>query len=279
MGSGGLINNSPTISIAGGAAFDVSVVSPYSLVQTLSAKQTGTAYVTGGLSVGGNTIDMQDGSNIGTLAVSGGLNLNGSTLRFNVGPGNADEITVGAAASMLGTNIINVGPLASVGAGTYTLISDPSGGLTGTFQLSSTTLSANGQSYDLSLVNSGGTAELLSVTTPLPPATLAFALGSNAATVRAGVQTVNMVIGNTSSGGSSLLNYTYTVSGGTGGSGTRVAGDAGAVAPITGNYLALAGTHSVTVAHRTRPPTTARSRPPSRRRPTTMPKRPTRAGR
>ena len=76
-------------------------------------------------------------------------------------------------------------------------------------------------------------------------ATAALLLGpGNVSNVHVGAQTINLLIGNTAPTGSTALNYTLT---GITGSGTRAAGDAGAVGAITGSYVATAGANNLTI--------------------------------
>jgi fibronectin-binding autotransporter adhesin len=73
---------------------------------------------------------------------------------------------------------------------------------------------------------------------------IALALGGNPENIHTGSAVVNLLIGNTAASGSMALNYTL---GGVAGSGTRDAGDSGAVAPITGTYTAVPGMNSFNI--------------------------------
>jgi len=166
------IPNSSSINIAAGATLDVSRLSGGALVltssngQRLLAKGLGPAYLAGSLSAGMSIIDMQDGANLGTLAISSGLYLSGGTLNFDLGSSGADEISSTAPASLGDTNYINVTNLSGFSISsptTYNLITAASGlDTAGAFALSTTSFSAGGKTYKMTLINSG-TAEQLRV--------------------------------------------------------------------------------------------------------------------
>ncbi len=168
----GSINSSPRISIASGATFNVSgVTGGYAMAagQTLAAFGTGTANVTGSVNVGGQTINMQDGTNIGTLALSSGLTLNGATLDFDLGSSSNDMLTIAGAAALSNISTINIGALTSanslaVGTTAYTLITAASGLNNGNFTLANTKIIVGSVPYTLSL-SGDATHEYLGVST------------------------------------------------------------------------------------------------------------------
>ena len=134
---------------------------------------------------GGATFSLED-DQFGTFTLTQGssfsgiaLTLGGDTLDFDISNLGADEILdVGpGTASVSGTNIINMDALTlTLTPGFYTLISDPSGGLTGAFKFANLQTTETLEGYTLSLSNSS-TAETLTVSSlPEPGATAAMAL-------------------------------------------------------------------------------------------------------
>ncbi len=105
----------------------------------------------------------------------GGLNLQGGTIGFGFYGSTVQEILAGTVASVSGTNIINLSDLsggtAAVPTGTYTLISDAAGGLTGTFEfangLTTGTMTVGSNTYTGTL-NDSATAVTLTVAVPEP---------------------------------------------------------------------------------------------------------------
>ncbi len=113
-----------------------------------------------------------------TPTVLKGLSLNSGTITFGMNGGQVSNILVNNAASINGTNTINVYGVHGATAftyGTYNLISDTAGGLTGNFVFGNGTDTANAvlgtNSYLLTLSNSD-TAEMLTVSAVPEPATL-----------------------------------------------------------------------------------------------------------
>jgi autotransporter-associated beta strand protein/T5SS/PEP-CTERM-associated repeat protein len=169
LGSGASIGTSSGISVGNGATLDVSAVGGFSLTQSMSAGGSGTASVNGSVAAGSNTINLQDGTNLGTLAFGNDLSFGGATLRFDLGQAGNDKIAIAGAASLGSGNTINLAPLftassLNTGSQAYTLITAAGGGLNSSFfSLSSSTLSADGSSYNLSL-GGDGSQEWLNVT-------------------------------------------------------------------------------------------------------------------
>ena len=105
----------------------------------------------------------------------GGLNLQGGTIGFGFYGSTVQEILAGTVASVSGTNIINLSDLsggtAAVPTGTYTLISDAAGGLTGTFEfangLTTGAMTVGSNTYTGTL-NDSATAVTLTVAVPEP---------------------------------------------------------------------------------------------------------------
>ncbi len=133
---------------------------------------------------GGALILNPDG--VGTQISVGGLNLQGGIISLGFDGGSFQNLLVGTAASVSGTNIINLSDLsggtAAVPNGTYTLIADAAGGLTGTFEFgngsTTGTLTVGTNTYTGTLNNSA-TAETLTVSAVPEPATLGlFAIGA-----------------------------------------------------------------------------------------------------
>ena len=133
---------------------------------------------------GGALILNPDG--VGTQISVGGLNLQGGIISLGFDGSSFQNLLVGTAASVSGTNIINLSDLsggtAAVPNGTYTLIADAAGGLTGTFEFgngsTTGTLTVGTNTYTGTLNNSA-TAETLTVSAVPEPATLGlFAIGA-----------------------------------------------------------------------------------------------------
>ncbi len=131
---------------------------------------------------GGALILNPDG--VGTQISVGGLNLQGGIISLGFDGSSFQNLLVGTAASVSGTNIINLAALATTAVpnGTYTLIADAAGGLTGTFEFgngsTTGTLTVGTNTYTGTLNNSA-TAETLTVSAVPEPATLGlFAIGA-----------------------------------------------------------------------------------------------------
>ena len=138
IGAAGSISNSPTITVAGGATFDVSAQSG---AFTLNGGQTlaGSGSVAGGFNTSSNATIAPNGSAPGTLTFNNNLTLTGnSILSLNltndttVGSGINDLISVGGNLTLNGTNTIVLSAISqqSLVPGTYRLI-NYTGSLTG----------------------------------------------------------------------------------------------------------------------------------------------------
>ena len=140
------------------------------------------------LTINGGTFDMTDGQP-GTLDVtgSGGLTVKSASLTFDLCANGSDEIVVSKQATVTGTSVISVdvgADVQSLQVGQYTLI-QASGGL-GTSHLAlsktSTAVTVGGVAYDLSLAQSSGTQEILSVSlAPSTAVSSALSLGTSLA--------------------------------------------------------------------------------------------------
>ena len=131
----------------------------------------GTITLGGTLAATSATVDLRGASDntINTLSIGNGLSLSGSSLYLDVGTGGTDRISATGAASISGTNTINLSVIAgqTVPTGSYTLIS-ATGGLGSGFTLGSTPAGF----YNFSLAGSTATAETLTITgnsTPVGP--------------------------------------------------------------------------------------------------------------
>lgn len=184
LGSAGSINSSSDISVAGGASYDVSAVSSYSLAQTLSAKGTDIANVLGALTATSTTLDMQDLTNLGTLAFGSNLSLDGATLKFDLDGAGSDQIVIAGSATLAGHNVIDVAALSSsssllTGDQAYTLLTAGDGLDNSKFSLASTTLTVGSTTYNLAL-SGDATHEYLGVNVapvPEPGALTLLAIG------------------------------------------------------------------------------------------------------
>ena len=133
---------------------------------------------------GGTFIVTNDG--VGNQISVGGLNLQGGTIDLGFDGGSVQNLLAGTAASVSGTNIINLSDLSggktAVPNGTYTLIADAAGGLTGTFQFANGsttgTLTVGSNNYSGTL-NDSSTALTLTVSAvPEPTAVAILAVGA-----------------------------------------------------------------------------------------------------
>ncbi len=153
------------ISVASGAILDMMAGS--SAGNTTTAASGATLAGT----TGGATFNLED-SAIGTFTLTQGasfsgiaLTLGGDTLDFDISNLGTDEILDSGPgkASVSGVNTINLDALTpTLTPGVYTLISDPAGGLTGTFKFANLQTTEVLDGYTLSLTNSS-TAETLTV--------------------------------------------------------------------------------------------------------------------
>lgn len=156
LGATGLLNSTSSITILGGATYDVSAVVGYALAQNLLAPGTGTASVTGDFNANAKVVNLQDRTNLGTLAFGGLLNVGGATLNFDLGNSGSDLIT--ATSFSIGSVTINVGALTAAtslttGAQAYTLATSGASANLATYALSFNTLTVNNVTYQLSLTN------------------------------------------------------------------------------------------------------------------------------
>jgi autotransporter-associated beta strand protein len=134
IGASGSILNSTTISVAGGATFDVSAQGGSF---ALKAGQTlaGLGSVAGGFNTLSNAVIEPGGSGTGTLTFNNNLTLGGNAILTNVtttGTGLSDLVQVGGNLNLSGTNFVALSSFIqqSLVPGTYQLISY-SGTLTG----------------------------------------------------------------------------------------------------------------------------------------------------
>lgn len=275
LGSGGSINNSSGISVGNGATYNVSAVAGYNLAQTLSAKGTGTANVTGAVNAGSRTLDLQDGSNTATLAFNSSLTLNGATLRFDLGVASSDRITIGGGITLGGTNIINVAPLTgasglATGTRAYTLLTAGSGLVSSSFSLNTSVITIGATTYTLSL-SGNATNQYLDVATGSTATPTTYTLTTLASVrnirVGTGTSTITTTITNTGTTAAFSDSLSYTSLGavvapgpgvtlGAPGSGASVAPNAGGTAnnsanqsfssTVAGSYLITASGGAVT---------------------------------
>ena len=125
---------------------------------------------------GGAFVVVPDGP--GTTINVGGLNMNSGILDLGFDGGSFQSLLVGSTAAISGTNTILLAALATTTAvpnGTYTLIADAAGGLTGTFEFANGsttgTLTVGNNTY-IGTLNNSATAETLTVSAVPEPATL-----------------------------------------------------------------------------------------------------------
>ena len=125
---------------------------------------------------GGALILNPDG--VGTQISVGGLNMNSGILDLGFDGGSFQSLLVGSTAAISGTNTILLAALVTTTAvpnGTYTLIADAAGGLTGTFEFANGsttgTLTVGNNTY-IGTLNNSATAETLTVSAVPEPATL-----------------------------------------------------------------------------------------------------------
>lgn len=139
---------------------------------------------------GGALVLNPDG--VGTQISVGGLNLQGGIISLGFDGSSVQNLLVGSKAAISGTNIINLVDLSNgktaVPTGTYTLIADAAGGLTGTFEFSNGTdtgtLTVGSNTYTGTL-NNTATAETVTVSAvPEPTAVALLALGGLALLIR-----------------------------------------------------------------------------------------------
>jgi autotransporter-associated beta strand protein len=174
----------------------------------------------------GGTVDLAGFSD--TLA-SLSLGTSGSTLKIAANQTGSAQLSATGAADLGTGNTLDLTGMQTT-AGLYRVVGGSS--LTGTFG----TVLGLDSAYTLQY----GTINANELDLQ-HKATISLALGSNAANVHVGSQTVNLLVGNTAPVQSADLNYTL---GGVTGSGTVVAGNTD---PGTGTYTAVAGVNSFSI--------------------------------
>ena len=212
---------------------------------TLSGANTysGATTVSGGtLTVGvANAIPIGSAVTIGGASTAGTLSLgslsdsiaslsfgaSGGTLSMAADDTSSAQLIASGVVALGSANTLNLTGM-STAAGFYELIQGSS--ITGSFSSGNVIGLATG--YKLVTINN----DLLEAQ---QQAVIALALGTNAANVRVGSQTVNLLIGNNAATEGATLNYTL---GGVSGSGTVSPGSSSV--PITGTYTAVAGVNS-----------------------------------
>ncbi len=117
---------------------------------------------------GGSTLSLQDGT-IGTLALNGGLTINGASaasLDFDLSGTGNDVLAIAGAVGGTGIGKIflnNLGGTAPSNGQQFTLINAASGLGTSLFTLGTTSLIFGSQAYNLTLTNSTGTSEIVTL--------------------------------------------------------------------------------------------------------------------
>ena len=186
-------------------------------VSTSSAVTLGDASTAGTLNMGAHT------NSLSSLA----FGASGGTLKLAANQTSTAQLAATGTVALGSTNTLDLTGM-STAAGLYKLVSASS--LTGTFG----TVTALDSNYKLLYSGTELDAQ--------HKATIALALGSNAANVRVGSQTVNLSIGNSAVSSSADLSYTL---GGLTGTGTRTAAAGSSAA--TGTYTAVAGINSFSI--------------------------------
>jgi len=142
LGAAGSINNSPLLSMAAGATFDVSANSAFSLSSstTLSASGTGTTVGTSAAAING--------------AAGGSVSLGSSSIILTY-DGSDPALYISQGTLSLNGNPFTVNTAAPLAVGTYTLVQQASGNITtnGTFTVGGTAI---GQGYAGAISVSGG---------------------------------------------------------------------------------------------------------------------------
>jgi len=137
----GTVNLGNTGTVGAGASLNIASGTNFSMVDGIS---------------GGTTNLVQEGTFAGNA-----LTLDGAILNFELGGASADKLAVTGAASLTGTNSINILPVGSLAAGTYNLITASSGLNTGSLVFGGTgtttqTIAMGTTAYALTLNNSAG---------------------------------------------------------------------------------------------------------------------------
>jgi fibronectin-binding autotransporter adhesin len=126
--------------------------------------------VTGGPMTASGTLDLVDGT-INTLSVGGALSLNNATLSLEAGSLTADRIAASGAASIAGTNTINIAAVpgqAMANGGSYTILTAAGGLSAANFKVGAVPASLG--FYSFGLATSGAGALLVSITGNSMPA-------------------------------------------------------------------------------------------------------------
>ena len=186
------------VTVTGGGTVTISGVNTYTGPTTV---QSGTLALGGGSSpatiADSSLLTIQSGGTFDISAITAsattlkGMTISGGTINVAMdASGNVSNIVLNSAATVSGSNTINFAAASGVTAltpGTYNLLADASGGLTGTFLFGNGTNSEKyllgSDSYMLTLANSSTTETLnVGAAVPVPePATLGlFAIGGAA---------------------------------------------------------------------------------------------------
>lgn len=164
LGAGGMISNSPVITVASGAVF---VVPSTGFTLGSARALQGSGSISGNVTASsGSGIIPGDNGTVGTLTFNNGLNLSeASALAFDLSSsplsGN-DQIVVSGSVTNSGNTVVALKGLSSgiLGAGTYTLMTYASRGGSGTFVLdqpyANVTLNVNQTNLTLTVGTGGG---------------------------------------------------------------------------------------------------------------------------
>ena len=175
----GSIADSSSVTVNSGATFDVSALaSGYTLGSRQSLIGSGT--VKGNLTVE-CVLQPDPSGTTGTLTFDNNLTISGATINVALDSnGNADNIVINGLATVSGINTINISALGdSFNSGSYTLFSDSTGGLGGTFLFGNGNRMENfaigSNNYLLSLQNSNTRETLQISAVPEPTMLVLFA--------------------------------------------------------------------------------------------------------
>ncbi|MGA2034495.1 MAG: hypothetical protein ABSG68_19790, partial [Thermoguttaceae bacterium] len=159
------------------------------------------------LSINGGVFDMSGDNATGTFQVNGGaggaLVLSGGTLCFDVGSSSDTLLVNGSGqATVFGSSAINITGLSSIKSGTYTLVSDAAGGLTGGFASTPnpTAVTVGGKIYNLTLSGNDTEEDVIVSTVSTNNSLLALSAGSLAMSVHMGDTTTLTTASVTNSG-------------------------------------------------------------------------------
>ena len=187
LGSTGSISSSALIKVAGGATFDVSAVSGYTLGSTQTLRGAGN--VTGAVAMGaGSTIaGGVDTSTLGTLTFSSTItSTSGGTFSLKInsdGTPASDKLV--ATSFTLGTNtatlsLTDLGSTVLTGGTTFTLLHSTSTGISGTFfgMNEGASFAVGANTYTISYLANSGMDVTLTVAAVPEPSTYAVILGA-----------------------------------------------------------------------------------------------------